>query len=65
MGKIKKGTVYYVVELMPTEFGDAYKTLVIYDRREFAEALLATLNKNNIDFSVFKILEKTIWKEDA
>ena len=52
--------MYALYELTPAPWGDSYRYVKGFDRKEDAEKVLKTLEEVNIDFSLYKIIE---WKE--
>lgn len=48
---------YAIYELTPAPWGDDYRYIKAFDRKEDAEKVLAALESVNIDFSLYKIIE--------
>ena len=49
--------IYVIYELTPAPWGDDYRYVQAFDRKEDAEYVLKALEKVNIDFSLYKIIE--------
>lgn len=52
--------LFVIYELTPAPWGDAYRLIKGFDRKEDADFILEALQKVNIDFSFYKIIS---WEE--
>ncbi len=53
--------IYMIYELTPAPWGDDYRLIQSFDRKEDAEKVLDVLKSVDIDFHIYKIIE---WKEN-
>lgn len=56
---LSKVFCYAIYELTPAPWGDDYRFVKAFDTKEDAESVLKALEKVNIDFTLYKIVEHT------
>ena len=53
--------MYYIYSLSPAPWGDDYRFVEAFNTKEDAILVLEVLEKVNIDFNLYKIIERSKW----